>query len=91
MLCEHTKGMIVGEHSRDKDLVVNPIKSKQLTNVRAAGTDEAIRLTPHRHLTLEEALGYVAPDELVEVTPNFLRLRKAELSEGKRKQKSRKR
>ena len=59
--------MIVGEHSRDKDLVVNPIKSKQLTNVRASGTDEAIRLTPHRTLTLEEALGYVAPDELVEV------------------------
>ena len=77
--------MIVGEHARDKDLVVNPIKSKQLTNVRASGTDEAIRLTPHRVLTLEEALGYVAPDELLEVTPNHLRLRKLELSESKRK------
>ena len=77
--------MIVGEHSRDRDLVVNPVKSKQLTNVRASGTDEAIRLSPPRILTLEEALGYVAPDELVEVTPSHIRLRKQELNESKRK------
>ena len=82
--------MIIGENSRDKDLVVNAVKSKQLTNVRASGTDEAIRLTPPRQMTLEEALGYVAPDELVEVTPQHIRLRKAELNESMRKRGSRK-
>ena len=71
------RGMIVGEHSRGNDLEVNPLKTKQLTNIRAAGKDEGIRLTPARKLRLEEAISYIADDELVEVTPNGIRLRKA--------------
>ena len=71
------RGMIVGEHSRGHDLEVNPLKTKQLTNIRAAGKDEGIRLTPARRLRLEEAISYIAGDELVEVTPNSIRLRKA--------------
>ena len=71
------RGMIVGEHSRGNDLEVNPLKTKQLTNIRAAGKDDAIRLTPARKLRLEEAISYIAGDELVEVTPNSIRLRKA--------------
>ncbi|MDE0334962.1 MAG: translational GTPase TypA, partial [Defluviicoccus sp.] len=70
-------GMIVGEHSRGQDLEVNPLKTKQLTNIRAAGKDEGIRLTPPRRLRLEEAISYIADDELVEVTPGSIRLRKA--------------
>ena len=71
------RGMIVGEHSRGNDLEVNPLRTKQLTNFRAAGKDDAIRLTPARRLRLEEAISYIAGDELVEVTPKSIRLRKA--------------
>ncbi len=78
-------GMIVGEHSRDNDLVVNPTKGKQLTNVRAAGSDENIILTPPRRFTLEQAIEYIEEDELVEITPNFIRLRKRFLTENERK------
>lgn len=81
------EGMIVGEHSRDNDLIVNATKAKQLTNVRAAGSDENILLTPPRKFTLEQAIDYIADDELVEVTPNFIRLRKLYLSENDRKRK----
>lgn len=79
------EGMIVGEHSRDNDLIVNAIKAKQLTNIRAAGSDENISLTPPRRFTLEQAIDYIADDELVEVTPNFIRLRKLHLTELDRK------
>ncbi|MBM3951267.1 MAG: translational GTPase TypA [Rhodospirillales bacterium] len=78
-------GMIVGEHSRDNDLEVNPLKTKQLTNIRAAGKDDAIRLTPPRRLTLEDAITYIADDELVEVTPRSIRLRKRLLDPNARK------
>ncbi len=83
------EGMIVGEHTRDNDMVVNATKSKQLTNVRAAGSDENIILTPPRKFTLEQAIDYIADDELVEVTPNFIRLRKVYLTEMDRKRHSR--
>lgn len=79
------EGMVVGENSRDNDLVVNAIRAKQLTNVRAAGSDENIILTPPRKFTLEQAIDYIADDELVEVTPNFIRLRKVYLTELDRK------
>ena len=69
-------GMIIGEHSRPGDLEVNPMKAKQLTNIRASGTDEAVRLTPPRRMSLEQAIAYIANDELVEVTPKNIRLRK---------------
>ncbi len=83
------EGMIIGIHNRDNDLAVNPIKGKQLTNVRASGTDEAITLTtPIRH-TLEQALEFIEEDELVEVTPNSIRLRKKFLKEIERKRSSR--
>ncbi|KAK3025396.1 hypothetical protein RJ639_044651 [Escallonia herrerae] len=78
-------GMIVGEHSRDTDLDVNPVRSKELTNVRAASKDENVKLTPPRLMTLEEAIGYVASDELIEVTPKVIRLRKKYLDANKRK------
>jgi len=79
------EGMIIGIHNRDNDLAVNPIKGKQLTNVRASGTDEAITLTtPIKH-TLEQALEFIEDDELVEVTPNSIRLRKKFLKEIDRK------
>lgn len=81
------EGMIVGEHARENDLVVNACKAKQLTNVRASGTDENILLSPPRKFTLEQAIDYIADDELVEVTPNFLRLRKLHLTENERKRK----
>ncbi|MBU6446987.1 MAG: translational GTPase TypA, partial [Verrucomicrobia bacterium] len=71
------------------DLVVNATKAKQLTNVRAAGSDENIILTPPRKFTLEQAIDYIADDELVEVTPNFIRLRKVYLTENERKRHSR--
>ena len=83
------EGMIVGEHSRDNDLIVNPARSKQLTNVRASGSDENIVLTPPRKFTLEQAIDYIADDELVEITPNFIRLRKEYLTEMDRKRHSR--
>jgi GTP-binding protein len=83
------QGMIIGEHSRGNDLVVNPLKGKQLTNMRAAGKDEAVRLTTPRRLTLEQALAYIAEDELVEVTPGSIRLRKALLDPHARKKQDR--
>jgi GTP-binding protein len=83
------EGMIVGIHSRDNDLVVNPLKTKQLTNIRAAGTDEAIQLTPPIRLTLEQALEFIDDDELVEVTPSHIRLRKKLLKEHERKRERR--
>ncbi|HJV26905.1 MAG TPA: translational GTPase TypA [Aromatoleum sp.] len=79
------EGMIIGIHSRDNDLVVNPIKGKQLTNVRASGTDEAVRLIPAIQLTLESAIEFIADDELVEITPKSIRLRKRYLTENERK------
>ncbi len=79
------QGMIIGEHSRENDLEVNPLKGKKLTNVRASGTDEAVRLTPHVQMSLEEAIAYIDDDELVEVTPNALRLRKRHLDPHERK------
>lgn len=82
------EGMVVGEHARENDLVVNVIKGKQLTNVRAAGSDENIILTPPRVFTLEQAIDYIDDDELVEVTPRFIRLRKKHLHETDRKRKS---
>ncbi len=79
------EGMIVGEHARENDLVVNIAKGKKLSNMRASGSDEATRLTPPREHTLEQALEYIEEDELVEVTPNFIRMRKRILSENERK------
>jgi GTP-binding protein len=79
------EGMIIGEHTRDNDLEVNVIKGKQLTNIRAAGKDEAVRLTPPIRMTLEKAIAYIADDELVEVTPKSVRLRKRELDPNARK------
>lgn len=83
------EGMIIGEHSRDNDLEVNPLKGKKLTNVRASGTDEAVRLTPHVKMSLEEAIAYINDDELVEVTPKIIRLRKRILDPHERKRQSR--
>ena len=82
-------GMIIGEHSRENDLEVNPLKGKKLTNVRASGTDEAVRLTTPVTLSLEEAIAYINDDELVEVTPNAIRLRKRYLDPHERKRQSR--
>ncbi|EER22082.1 MULTISPECIES: translational GTPase TypA [spotted fever group] len=79
------RGMIIGEHNRDNDLEVNPLKAKQLSNVRATGKDEAIRLTPLMLLTLEQAISYIQDDERVEVTPKSIRLRKAMLYPNDRK------
>jgi GTP-binding protein len=83
------EGMVVGIHSRNNDLVVNPLKAKQLTNVRAAGTDENIILTPPIRFSLEQALEFIDDDELVEVTPNAIRVRKKFLKEHERKRSSR--
>jgi len=83
-------GMIIGEHSRENDLEVNPLKGKQLTNVRASGTDEAVRLTTPITLTLEQAIAYIDDDELVEVTPNAIRLRKRYLDPHERKRHAKK-
>ncbi len=83
------EGMIIGIHSRDNDLVVNPIKGKHLTNVRASGTDEAVRLIPPIDLTLEYAVEFIEDDELVEITPKSIRLRKRFLKEHERKRASR--
>ncbi|MES2300419.1 MAG: translational GTPase TypA [Pseudomonadota bacterium] len=83
------EGMIIGIHSRDNDLVVNPIKGKQLTNVRSSGTDEAVRLVPPIQMSLEYAVEFIADDELVEITPKSIRLRKRFLKEHERKKASR--
>jgi len=82
-------GMIIGEHSRDNDLEVNPLRAKQLTNFRASGKDDAVKLTPARLLTLEQAIAYIGDDELVEVTPKSIRLRKRLLDTHERKKASR--
>ena len=79
------EGMIIGEHNRDNDLEVNPLKGKKLTNIRASGNDEAVRLTPSTKLSLEQAIAYIDDDELVEVTPNHIRLRKRILTSVERK------
>ncbi|MYM65633.1 translational GTPase TypA [Pseudoduganella sp. FT55W] len=93
MFVEHNtpvyEGMIIGIHSRDNDLVVNPIKGKQLTNVRASGTDEAVRLVPPINMSLEYAVEFIEDDELVEITPKSIRLRKRFLKEHERKKASR--
>jgi len=82
-------GMIIGEHNRDNDLEVNPLKGKQLTNVRASGTDEAVRLTTPVKLSLEQSIAYIDDDELVEVTPKTVRMRKRFLDPNERKRQSR--
>jgi GTP-binding protein len=82
-------GMILGEHSRDNDLEVNPIKEKKLTNIRAAGKDEALLLIPPRKMSLEQAIAYIEDDELVEVTPSAIRLRKRHLDPHERKRHAR--
>ncbi|SFG05878.1 GTP-binding protein [Palleronia marisminoris] len=84
------QGMILGEHSRDNDLEINPLKGKQLTNVRASGTDEAVRLTTPVRMSLEQAIAYIDDDELVEVTPNAIRLRKRHLDPHERKREAKK-
>ncbi len=83
------EGMIIGEHSRDNDLDVNPLKGKKLTNIRASGTDEAVRLTPPVQMSLEQAIAYIDDDELVEVTPTAFRLRKRHLDPHERKRHAR--
>ncbi len=83
-------GMIIGQHSRDNDLEVNPIKGKQLSNIRTTSKDEAIKLTPPRIMTLEQAMAYIDSDELVEVTPKSIRLRKRFLDSNERKRQARK-
>ncbi|MBT5468228.1 translational GTPase TypA, partial [Candidatus Peregrinibacteria bacterium] len=79
------EGMIIGESAKADDMVVNPIKNKKLTNVRASGTDESMNLTPVQPMTLEQALEYISDDELLEVTPTSIRLRKKLLTEHERK------
>ena len=79
------KGMIVGEHTRDNDLEINILKGKQLTNIRTTSKDEAVRLTPPIRMTLEKALAYIEDDELVEITPKSIRLRKRHLDANDRK------
>ena len=79
------EGMIVGQHAKENDLVVNVSKGKKLTNVRASGSDDAVRLTPPKNLSLEQALEYIDDDELVEVTPKSIRLRKRYLDANERK------
>lgn len=82
-------GMIIGEHSRENDLEVNPMRAKKLTNMRASGSDEAVRLTPPVRMSLEEAIAYINDDELVEVTPKIVRLRKRFLDPNERKRQAR--
>ena len=81
--------MIIGEHSRGNDLEVNALKGKQLTNIRTTSKDEAVRLTPPRKMSLEQAIAYIEDDELVEVTPKNIRLRKRYLDPNERKKQSR--
>ena len=83
------EGMVIGIHSRSNDLTVNPLKAKQLTNIRAAGSDENILLTPPVRMSLEQALEFIDDDELVEVTPGHIRLRKKQLQEHERKRAAR--
>jgi GTP-binding protein len=83
------QGMIVGEHTRDNDLEVNVLKGKKLTNIRTHAKDEAVRLTPPLQMTLEKALAYIGDDELVEVTPKSIRLRKKLLDPHERKREER--
>ncbi len=83
------EGMIIGEHSRGNDLEVNPLKGKQLTNIRTTSKDEAVRLTPPRLMSLEQAIAYIQDDELCEVTPGAIRLRKRLLDPNARKRASR--
>ncbi|MGL4392123.1 MAG: translational GTPase TypA [Fusobacteriaceae bacterium] len=84
------EGMIVGEHNRENDLVVNVCKAKKLTNMRASGSDDAIKLSTPKKMSLEQALEYISDDELVEITPNFIRLRKKILNESERKKSEKK-
>ena len=83
------EGQVVGVHNRSNDLTVNVLKGKQLTNIRAAGTDEALTLTPPIKLSLEQALEFIDDDELVEITPKSIRIRKRMLTENERKRASR--
>jgi GTP-binding protein len=83
------EGMIIGENAKPDDLEVNPMKAKQLTNFRASGKDDAVRLTPPRKLTLEQAIAYIDDDEVVEVTPKSIRLRKRYLDPNERKRANR--
>jgi GTP-binding protein len=83
------EGMIVGETNKDEDLVLNVCKTKKLTNVRASGSDDAVKLPPPREFSVEQALGYIADDELMEVTPHHLRLRKKILNSHLRKRAAR--
>ncbi len=83
-------GMIVGEHNRENDLVVNVTKTKKLTNMRASGTDDTVKLATPKNMTLEQALDYIQDDELVEITPNFIRIRKRILNESDRKKSEKK-
>ena len=78
------EGMIVGEHSRDNDLDVNCVREKKLSNMRASGSDDAVRLVPYKQLTLEQCIEFIADDELVEVTPKSLRMRKKVLQANRR-------
>jgi len=80
--------MIVGENAKPDDLDVNPLKAKQLTNMRASGKDEAVKLTPPKRMTLEQAIAYIGDDELVEVTPKSIRLRKIALKPHLRKRRA---
>ena len=79
------EGMVIGENARPDDLIVNPLKAKALTNMRASGKDEAVKLTTPRRLTLEQAIAYIETDELVEVTPQSIRIRKIHLDPHERK------
>ena len=90
-LTNEEKAEIIGEHNKGQDLEVNPLKGKQLTNFRASGKDEAVKLTTPRKMTLEQAIAYIEEDERVEVSPNVIRLRKAILDPHERKRDSRKR
>ena len=83
------EGMVIGENAKSDDLIVNPLKAKQLTNIRAAGKDDAVRLTTPRRLGLEQAIAYINDDELVEVTPENIRLRKRYLDVHERKRAAR--
>ena len=83
------EGMIVGQHAKDNDLIVNPLRAKQLTNIRTTSKDEAVRLTPIVPMTLEQAIAYIEDDELLEVTPHSIRLRKRELDPNERKRQAR--
>src|SRR3546814_3549245 len=83
------EGMIIGENAKPDDLEVNPMKSKQLTNFRASGKDDAIRLTPPKRMALEQAIAYIDDDEMVEVTPKSIRLRKRYLDPNERKKANR--